>query len=56
MVNCDGISNSACLSVDAVRLGGVDVLPKAFEGAPLRAQIRAALRRKRDRELDRSAG
>lgn len=48
-----GLENEPGAVIDAIRLGAVDFLPKAFESVLLRARIGAALRRKRNRDSER---
>ena len=47
-----GLENEPGAAADAIRLGAVDFLPKAFESVLLRARIGAALRRKRNRDRE----
>jgi len=47
-----GLENEPGTVTEAIRLGAVDFLPKAFESVLLRARIGAALRRKRNRDRE----
>lgn len=47
-----GLENEPGTVTEAIRLGAVDFLPKAFESVLLRARIGAALRRKRERDRE----
>jgi len=52
VVVVSGVENEPGAVIDAIRLGAFDFLPKDFESVLLKARIGAALRRKRNRDLE----
>ena len=47
-----GLENEPGAVIDAIRLGALDFLPKAFEPVLLKARVTAALKRKRNRDTE----